>query len=126
MVTKFPSKTARARGSLMVELLAAMAILASVLIPLAWSIISERRLARAYYQHAVAMEILDGEMEVLLAGEWRAFSPGQHPYEVHAMSATNLPSGSFTLSLDTNRVRLDWVPAVKHHGGAQFREARVP
>jgi hypothetical protein len=109
----------------MVELLVAMAILAAVVIPLAWSIISERRLARAYYQQAVAMEVLDGEMEVLLAGEWRAYSPGQHPYEIHALSATNLPPGNFTLTINSTRVRLDWLPAVKHHGGAQFREATV-
>ena len=58
----------RQRGSLMVELLVALAILTGVLLPLAYSFVSERRLARSAYQRAVAMEIVDGEMEVLLAG----------------------------------------------------------
>ena len=70
----------RQRGSLMVELLVALAFLVGVLFPLAYSFVSERRLARAYYQRAVAMEIVDGEMEALLAGQWRAFPPGTHDY----------------------------------------------
>jgi hypothetical protein len=109
----------------MVELLVAMAILAGVLVPLGWSITSERRLARALYQRAIAMEILDGEMETLLAGEWRAFTAGSREYQVHAGAATNLPPGTFSLTINSNRLRLDWIPAVKHHGGAIFREARL-
>ena len=65
----------------------------------AYSFASERRLARAYYQRAVAMEIVDGEMEVLLAGEWRDFPPGTQDYRVHCGAATNLPPGRFILSV---------------------------
>jgi len=126
MVIRLTSKTGRKRASLMIELLAAMAILASVAIPLAWSLSSERRLARALYQRAVAMEIIDGEMETLLAGEWRAFAQGRHDYPVRALSATNLPPGGFYLTVEPNVVRLEWQPAVKHHGGPFKREARVP
>jgi hypothetical protein len=126
MVIPRITKAARRRGSLMVELLAAMAILAGVAVPLGWSLASERTLARSLYQRAVAMEILDGELEVLAAGEWRAFSPGTREYQVHARSATNLPPGAFTLTIDSKRVRLEWTPAIKHHGGAISREARFP
>ena len=107
----------------MVELLVAMAILAGVLLPLAYSFVSERRLARAYYQRAVAMEIVDGEMEALLAGEWRAFSPGTHDYQVHAGAATNLPPGRFILSVQPGKLRLRWQPALKDRGGPVTREA---
>jgi hypothetical protein len=95
------------------------------LLPVAYSIASERRLARAYYQRAVAMEIVDGEIEVLAAGEWRAFTPGTHEYPVHAGSMTNLPPGHFLLTVQNDKVRLEWQPAVKMHGGAVVREARV-
>ena len=107
----------------MVELLVALAILTGVLLPLAYSFVSERRLARAYYQRAVAMEIVDGEMEALLAGQWRAFTPGTHDYRVHAGAATNLPPGRFTLSVQPGKLRLRWQPAVKDRGGPVTREA---
>lgn len=121
-----PSKRAPGRrGSLMVELLVAMAILAGVVVPLGYSITSERRLARALYQRAVAMEILDGEMETLVAGERTVFSPGSHEYRVNAQSATNLPPGAFTLIVTEDHLRLEWLPKVKHHGGGLFREVRL-
>jgi hypothetical protein len=113
------------RGALMVELLVAMALLAGVLLPVAYSLMSERRLARGYYQRAVAMEIVDGEMEALLAGEWHAYTPGTHDYTVHAGAATNLPPGRFVLAVQPGKLRLQWKPAVKQHGGAVTREAMV-
>jgi hypothetical protein len=107
----------------MVELLVALALLIGVLFPLAYSFATERRLARSYYQRAVAMEIVDGEMEALLAGEWRAYSPGTHDYAVHAGAATNLPPGRFILSVQPGKLRLRWQPALKDRGGPVTREA---
>jgi hypothetical protein len=107
------------------ELLVAMALLVGALLPLTYSIVSEKRLARGYYQRAVAMEIVDGEMETLTAGEWSAFSTGSHEYTVRAGAATNLPPGHFILTVETNRVKLEWRPAVKQHGGPVVREAMV-
>jgi len=115
----------RQHGSLMVELLVATALLIGVLFPLAYSLVSERRLARSYYQRAVAMEIVDGEMEALLAGEWRAFSPGTQDYRVHAGAVTNLPPGRFILSVQPDKLRLRWQPALKDHGGPVTREANL-
>jgi len=125
MVIRTKLNSRRQYGALMTELMVALAILAGVLLPLAYSLVSERRLARSSYQRAVAMEIVDGEMEALVAGEWRAFSPGTQEYRVHAAAATNLPPGKFLLTLDPGNVRLQWQPAVKQHGGAVVREARV-
>ena len=109
----------------MVELLVAMALLLGVLFPLAYSFISERRLARAYYYRAVAMEIVDGEMEALAAGEWRSFGEGIHDYTVHANSLTNLPAGKFLLTVSSNRLRLEWTPGVPDRGGRVVRETVV-
>ncbi len=126
MVIRIIKDSGQNRGSLMIELLVAMAILAGVLVPLGWSIASERRLARALYQRAVAMQIVDGEMEALLAGEWRSFGQGRHEYPVNAASAANLPPGKFVLTIEPNQVvRLEWQPAVKHHGGSIKREAQI-
>lgn len=126
MVIRLSRKNGRKRASLMIELLAAMAILVGVAIPLAWSLSSERRLARALYQRAVAMEIIDGEMEVIVAGEWRAFAQGRHEYPVRALSATNLPPGGFYLTVEPKVLRLEWQPTVKQHGGLVQREAHLP
>ena len=110
----------------MVELLVAIAILTGALIPLGYSIASENRLARASYQRAVAMEIVDGEMEILAAGEWKAFQPGTQSYPVDAAAAKNLPDGKFLLTVETNKIRLEWRPAESQQGGAVVREVTVP
>ena len=113
------------RGSLITECVVALGILAAVMLPLAFSFLHEAKLCRAYYHKAVALEIIDGEMEALVAGEWRAFAAGEQPYPVRAASATNLPPGKFRLTLGEGRARLDWIPAARDQGGPVSREAKV-
>ncbi len=125
MVIPAPKKILRQRGALMAELLVAIALLALAVLPIGYSITSERLVARAAYERAVAMEIVDGEMEVLRAGEWRAQSSGAHDYPIHALAATNLPPGKFLLTLDSSKLRLEWLPAKKHHGGPVVREVAI-
>jgi hypothetical protein len=120
------NKNGGRRGILMVELLVAIAILATAILPLAYSVTSEKRFARAAYQRAVAMEIVDGEAEILAAGAWTNFATGSHPYLVQSLAATNLPPGQFTLTIQDSFVRLEWKPDVKQHGGGVVREFRVP
>ncbi len=106
----------------MIELLVAMVIVSTVLLPIAYSIATERRLARSIYQRAVAVEIVDGEMEALVAGGWRAFTNGVSDYPVHGGALTNLPPGRFILTLSPPNLRLEWRPNVKQHGGPVVRE----
>lgn len=123
MVIPVHNKRLRQCGSMMAEMMVALAILMAVMVPVAYSFDAEKRAARATYDHAIAMEIVDGEMEVLLAGEWHAFTPGTHPYPVKAAALTNLPPGEFTLTLSTNKVRLEWKPSMTRRGGPVVREA---
>ena len=113
-------------GALMIELLVAIALLTGALLPLAYSFASEKRLARASYQRAMAMEIVDGEMEILAAGEWMNFKQGTQDYRVRAAAATNLPPGRFLLSVTPSRLRLEWRPEIKMHGGDVSREVKRP
>ena len=115
----------RQTGALTTELLVAMLLLTAAVFPLAYSFASEKRLARTYYQRAVAMEIVDGEMERLAAGAWRSYQPGVQEYTVHALATTNLPPGKFQLSVGKETLRLEWLPAVKMHGGPVTREVRL-
>jgi uncharacterized protein YaiE (UPF0345 family) len=110
-------------AALIAELIVALAIAAGVLVPLAFTFSQEHKALLGQYHRAVAMEIVDGEIEVLAAGEWRAFKPGSQPYEVKAAAARNLPKGTFTLTLADKQVRLEW----KSDKGARVaREVRLP
>lgn len=115
----------RESGSLMTELVVAMSILLFGLIPLSYSVFSEKRLARATYQRSIAMELVDGELEVLAAGPWRDFTPGTNSYSVQANASVNLPTGEFRLIINSNRIELEWVPAEKNQGGSVRREVMV-
>lgn len=121
---KHRQKTNRQTGALMIELLVAVALLLGGLLPIAYGIASEKKLARASYQRAVAMEIVDGELEALLAGGRNGLTNGTWNYRVHANAAVNLPPGHFLITVGANRVRLEWRPALKDNGGTVFREAR--
>jgi hypothetical protein len=109
----------------MTEMMVAIAILGVALLPLAYSFAKEARLLRSCYNRAVAIEIVDGEVEVLLAGEWRAFKAGTQTYVPRAQAATNLASGKFQLTLMDRRLRLEWLPMAKDRGGRVVREVTV-
>lgn len=114
------------RAFLMTDLVIAMAILVLALFPLSYAVWHERQLSRACYYRAVAMEIADGEAEVLAAGGGSAFAEGTHPYPIRAESATNLPPGQFLLTRKGNQLRLEWRPKQRHGGGNVVREVTVP
>ena len=110
---------------LSIDMAVALGLLLLVALPLAWSFSHEQQLARLYYWQAISMEIIDGEMEILRAGEWRRWEPGTHPYPVTAFSAANLPPGQFALTRGNNFVRLEWIPARRHSGSRMMREAKL-
>ncbi|HEX3720891.1 MAG TPA: hypothetical protein VH595_23310 [Verrucomicrobiae bacterium] len=116
----------RAGGWMILEAVVAMGILAAVAIPISFSFQSERKACRASYNHAIAMELVDGEMEILRAGEWRQFHPGSRPYSVKGAAAKNLPAGHFVLTVEQHLIRLEWLPDYKDQGGKVMRETPMP
>jgi len=121
-----PHRGGRAQaGALHTEAVVALGILVAVMIPLAFTFQQETRTCRAHYYKAVAMEIVDGEIEAVAAGEWRVFRPGKQSYPVRAAAATNLPPGDFVLTLDDARARLEWIPRAGGAGGIVAREVKV-
>lgn len=120
------ARARRRRGSISVELTVALGLLVAAVLPLSVSFLRDALALRGQYHRAVALEIVDGEMEILAAGEWRAFPPGRHVYPVRAGAATNLPPGAFTLTVTSNRLRLVWQPAARGQGGPVAREISRP
>ena len=121
-----PDRQLKPRGMVLIELVVAMAILAIALLPLGYAAGSTARRLRANYQRAVAVEIVDGEMEILAAGEWRAFPEGAQPYTIHAKAAASLPPGHFQFTRAGNHLRLEWSSTEKRGIGAVVREVTVP
>lgn len=118
-------KRAKDAGLLMTEMVIAMAIISIAVLPLALSTSNGQKYFRSCYQRAIADEIVDGEMEVLLAGEWKSFKEGTQDYSPRALSVTNLPPGKFQFTMTGQRLRLEWLPQQKGHGGKVVREADV-
>ena len=111
----------REAGALTTELVIALAILASTMIPLSFSFLREQKLLRLSYERAVAMEIVDGEMEILQAGEWKAWPEGAQTYTAPTRAAKNLPAGNLTLTRQGERFRLEW----KSKGVRVVREGKA-
>jgi len=110
MVTRKPNHSIRSNGFLLVDIMLAISILVVVMIPVTYSFAQSQRLARATYHRAVAMEIVDGEMEILKAGGWKDYPAGRQDYTVHAASAQTLPPGRFILVVTPESLRLEWNP----------------
>jgi hypothetical protein len=119
------ARTGNSLGMLTTELMVAMAILAIAVLPLGYSLIVDARFLHANYQRAVAMEIVDGEMEILAAGEWHSLPEGTHSYPVHAAAAANLPPGQFQFTRAGNHLRLEWNPDQRRGVGAVIREVTI-
>lgn len=112
---------AKQAASLTTEMMVALGILVIAMMPLALSFVREHKVVRSAYQQGIAMEIIDGEMEILAAGEWRAFPQGSNQYILKADSAVNLPAGKAWLTIKEKQLRLEWIPEGK--GFRVLREA---
>ena len=108
MVTKKQNRQRERGAALLVELTVAMVILITALIPITLSIMKDQRASHNYYFKAIAMEIVDGEMEILRNGYWKEFEQGAQPYPTTAKAGENLPEGDFILTLKGKLIRLEW------------------
>ena len=119
------SASRRRQGFLTADLIVGMAILTLALMPLGFSFVHQSRLLRAEYFRGVAVEVVDGEMEVLAAGGWRNFPDGSEPYTVRANAAAHLPPGHFQLTKTGHHLRLEWQSDKRQGIGTVIREITV-
>ncbi len=115
----------RRRGFLQIDLVVALAILAIAIVPLGFSFARERQVLKIEYFHSVINELVDGEMEILAAGEAKNLPDGSQNYSVHAAAAAQLPPGHFQLTKNGNHLRFEWLPDEKHGLGAVVRETTI-
>ncbi len=113
------------RAYLEMDMVLAIMILSVAIVPLAFSFARERAVLRAEYVRSVADEIVDGETEILAAGEWKDFPDGAQTYTVPAHAAAELPPGRFELTKNGNHLRLEWLPNKQQGFGAISREITV-
>ena len=127
MKTKLPqpSPRRRPRGFLEVDLLVGLAILSLAIVPLGYSFARERQVLKMEYFRSVANEIVDGEMEILAAGDGKNFPDGSQNYSVHANAAASLPPGHFQLTKNGNHLRLEWTPDERRGVSAVVREVTI-
>jgi hypothetical protein len=116
----------RQRGLLTTDLVVAMGIFLVGIIPLSVSLVSEQKLMRAYYFRAIATEIVDGELERVMAGGAKNLSTGSQSFKPRALAAQNLPPGKFVITRSGKSVRVEWRPENRDRGGHISREATLP
>jgi hypothetical protein len=115
----------RPRGFLEVDLMVGLAILTLAVVPLGYSFARERQVLRIEYSRSVANEIVDGEMEILVAGDGKNYSEGAQAYVIHSRAAASLPPGHFQLTKNGNHLRLEWTPDERRGVSAVVREVTI-
>ena len=102
---------------LQLDVAVAITFLALVFIPLSISSSGDLDLARRHYFEAVALQLIDGEMDVLLAGERRKYTTGEHRIKPVGEAVQNLPEGEFVLTVHDQKLTLAWVPTKRAKWG---------
>jgi len=112
-------------GFLAVDLVVGLAILTLAIVPLGYSFGRERQVLKMEYARCVANEIVDGEMEILAAGDWKNFPDGSQNYPVQAKALASLPPVHFQLTKTGRHLHLEWSSNEKHGIGTIVRETTV-
>lgn len=118
-------RTAR-RGWMNVDLAVALGLLVVLVLPLAHGLVGERRLLDAELRRAALIELLDGELEILLAGEWKSRPEGESDVALAGAGAERLPAGRCVLVKNGRHLRLEWRPEKRPGAVAASKEAVVP
>lgn len=119
-------KSSDHRALVTADLLVALGLIALLIAPLSIGWLKEQRVLRGLYQRSIAMQIVDGEAEIIAAGNWKSVRPGRHPFTVQAEARRNLPSGQFLITRSPESIRLEWIPGKPGHGGPVARVIPLP
>lgn len=112
-------------GFLEADLAIALVLLLVAVLPLAYSFRADFKALRVANERAAALSLVDGQMEVLLAGAGRQFPPGTNVIELAGAAAVNLTTNRALVIVEGNRLRLEWRPAGRSSTGI-LREGALP
>ncbi|MFT4691017.1 MAG: hypothetical protein ACI9OD_003239 [Limisphaerales bacterium] len=113
------------RAVVAADLSVGLALIAMVVIPLSYTWLKEQQVLRSQYYQAVAMQLVDGEMEILAAGEWRTLPEGTNTYAISHAAAKRLAPGRFLSVRTDRRIRLEWIPERRGLGRRVVREVEI-
>ena len=125
MILSRTTRVARCRAFLQLDVAVAITVLALVFIPLSVSSSGDLDLARRQYFEAVALQLIDGEMDVLLAGERRKYTTGEHRIKPVGEAVQNLPEGKFVLTVQDEKLTMAWVPTKRAKWGRVERVVQL-
>ena len=108
-----------------VDMTIAITILFLAVLPLAYSFASDAKAMRRIYERAIAMELLDGKMEVLAAGAWKNYPTGTNEIRLTGNAATNLTTDRALLIIKPELIRLEWHTGNRRSQGI-IRETKLP
>ena len=107
------------------DVMVAIVILMLVFIPLTVTSSRKLDLARRHHVEAVVLQLIDGEIDVLLAGEHKKYNFGEHRITPAGEAAEDLPKGDFILTLKKKQLSLVWIPVKQAKWGRIDREVNL-
>ena len=125
MILRPTSRAAKRLAFVQLDVALAVSILLLVFIPFSVTSSSKLDLARRQHFEAVALQMIDGELDVLMAGEWQKFSPGEHKITPPGEAVKTLPVGEFILVVKENQLSIAWVPEKEAKWGRVEREVTL-
>lgn len=110
MKLKISKCLVRRLAFIQLDVAVAIAILMLVFIPLTVTSSGKLDLARRHHVEAVVLQLIDGEIDVLLAGELKKYKAGEQRITPSGDVVEMLPKGDFVLTVKEKQLELVWVP----------------
>jgi hypothetical protein len=109
----------------MLDLVCGLAILTIAILPVGFAFQREYRTLRIEYYRSVVDQLVDGELEILVAGAARNLPDGPQALTVSSRAAQSLPASHFQLTKTGNHLRVEWIPDSKCGLAAISREGNL-
>ena len=125
MILRPTPRAAKRLAFVQLDVALAVSILLLVFIPFSVTSSSKLDLARRQHFKAVALQMIDGELDVLMAGERQKYIPGEHKITPPGEAVKTQPVGEFILTVQENPRTIAWVPEKEAKWGRVEREVTL-
>lgn len=109
-------------GGLLPDLAVALLLLTVALLPLAYSFASQRRLLQAEMDRAAVVQLVDGELELLLAGPWKNLPDGSSTIVLRTNGMARAVAGTCVVMKQGRALKIEWTPQAHSGVGRVVRE----